>query len=144
MNIDPQARPEARRRAVDNDHIYLRQAMRWLRSARDSEAIAVLLDDLITFVAGHFEAEEGAGGLFEFVLATAPERAAHVAELAAEHASIRDALGRARGMIAPPYGSADEDLLTAITALTDTLAQHERREQRLLQDTLERDTGRGR
>jgi hypothetical protein len=144
---EPQSNEQGGPRAesrFDTDHAYVRQAVKWLRSARESAAIAALLDDLDDYLLKHFEHEEGKDGLFAFVLRCSPRHAAHVAELVEQHTLILDEIRRLRATIEQlDYDVADDKLLAGIAALAASISRHEHREQGLLQDALERDIGGG-
>lgn len=137
-SVDDRAQKE-----VAVDHQFLKLALSWLASARQEGAIASMADDLKDYLEQHFEAEERPGGFFEAVLAKAPRHESHVAELKAEHATLREQLTALRKGIEAPYKEASPATLEAVASFAEAMRNHEKRENALLQDAFERDFGTG-
>lgn len=140
LTAEPQPRNET---PVDVDHRFLRQALKWLRSAREQGAIKELLDDLGAYLARHFAAEEKVGGFFETVVQAAPRHAHVIGELRGEHQGLlADIEAIAKGLTKGPE-PAPQDVLDAVATFITKMEQHEQREEGLLQATLDRDIGAG-
>lgn len=134
---------ERAQKEVAVDHQFLKLALSWLESAREEGAIASMADDLLEYLEHHFEAEERPGGFFDAVLKNAPRHESHVAELRAEHAALRESLQAVRKRIEAPYKEASEEVVADVAAFVKAMRDHERRENALIQDALERDFGAG-
>jgi hypothetical protein len=127
--------------SIESDHRFLRAALDWLRAATGEGSIVVLLEDLDKYLQGHFEAEEMKGGFFDSVLHDTPRHAHRIEELRAEHVTIAELINKALGGLAPPYGVASDELRSQVGAIAEMLSQHERKENAMLQDSLESDIG---
>jgi hypothetical protein len=136
--------------SILDDHRHMHDAVVALESivstasdvARRRGVVAALVVGLRHELARHFGAEEE-GGLFEQIETDAPEAAAACARLRAQHAAILDELDRLRDSLPEaraPRADA-EDWAASARGLLALVRDHERREDELLLDTLERTGG---
>lgn len=140
LTAEPQQTTESN---VAVDHRFLRQALKWLRSAKEQGAIKELLDDLGAYLVKHFAAEEAQAGFFETVVEKAPQHAHVIDELKAEHQSLLvDIEGITKALTQGPE-PAPENVLKDVEAFIAKVEHHEHREEGLLQVAYERDLGVG-
>lgn len=129
---------------IVEEHTDLRAILSELRDAADPAGILEILDQLETLLQDHFVREEGPGGLAAVVDESASYKLRSLELLFAEHKQILAALRRC---LANAKACVKEDPLAALQSevckLCDTIAWHERRETRLLQDSLYEDIGGG-
>lgn len=131
--------------ALAREHRALARAVAGVRKelADDPTSLAVRgeLVALLRHLEAHFEYEEE-GGYMDAVLELAPHRGDEVAALRAEHDRLREAFaalvdGERLDEHAP------EDVRARANAALESLAEHERRENALVQETLLRESGGG-
>lgn len=124
---------------VEVDHVFLRKAIGWLQNTREEAALKALLGDLHEYLVTHFTVEERAGGFFEAVLADAPHYQSAVSALRRDHQAILAEAESLRAELGDEPRRASDAHLERAQALARALEEHERREEGLLQVTLERD-----
>lgn len=137
------AQHDQRREPEVVDHRFVQQVLRWLRSSTDEGAIKAVLDDLAGYLTTHFSAEEGPGGLFEVVLAAAPRYSHVVDDLRRQHVTLLAEVKRMADPLVDRPARAETSVLTEVEALVKAIEAHEAREERLLQESVERDIGQG-
>lgn len=124
---------------VEVDHVFVRKAIGWLRNTHQEAALKALVADLYDYLTTHFAVEEREGGFFETVVEAAPQYENVVTALRREHARMLDeAKHLVAELVEEPRRATDAHLERA-QAFAKMLEDHERREEGLLQGTLERD-----
>ncbi len=127
-------------RDTEAGHRVVRMAIVKLRTTvKEGELLALLVEVRVQLTA-HFESEEQpATGLFATILEHAPRHANAIEQLNREHmAMLQTASQLLKVLIDAPRPACTAHRQCA-TELAEALETHERREQGLLQDTLERD-----
>jgi hypothetical protein len=110
--------------------------------AAEAELLERLLAELEDELVRHFAAEEQEGGLFDVLLGASTATARAVARLRGEHAWFLLELARALGALAGrPADSLPARLGSRVRMMCARLRDHERAEQALWQEALERDLG---
>ncbi|MBI4951750.1 MAG: hemerythrin domain-containing protein [Myxococcales bacterium] len=123
---------------LSSEHAGLRKRLRDLLELRDAAALAAELGALAALLASHFAGEEAEGGLFATLASSLPE--ATVAQLRADHREIEATLAEVVALVSRPGATVPVPVVHALVA---TVAEHERRENTLFQEHLERDVGSG-
>jgi len=131
------AQPQRIRSQIKVDHDYLREALTWLEGAADLVSIADLLDDLSTYLIGHFAAEEAQGGLFDMIVDRAPQHRTKIDALRLDHKTLLAHVDAIRAGIESSWCPPGTEIRAKIAALVARLREHEHLEGRLLAQVLE-------
>ena len=116
-------------------HMRLRDLAGRIRDAGSREGVAELLPDLRGCLETHFAEEEAAGGVYEMIRESAPEKTHDVERLTEEHRTL---LQDVQSLI---NAAGDVDVVQEALDLCSTLARHEAAENGLVLDVLNTDIG---
>ena len=119
------AQPQRIRSQIKVDHDYLREALTWLEGAADLVSIADLLDDLSTYLIGHFAAEEAQGGLFDMIVDRAPQHRTKIDALRLDHKTLLAHVDAIRAGIESSWCPPGTEIRAKIAALVARLREHE-------------------
>jgi malate synthase len=121
------------REELRQDHLRLHALVLRLREAEGREALAAVLEELHSTLVAHFNAEERPGGLYDALGVCVPEFRAPLSALVDDHfriaAALRDMRDRARQ-------GAPESISGATARLAEVLADHEKREQAMVDEAI--------
>ena len=112
------------------------------RASSWAERVNVALVELEADFGEHVELTEGADGLYQALLATAPHLASSVSRLTDEHTQIKDAIGRSLASCVGPVDVGDIDAVReSATTLLGRLSRHRQRGADLVYDAYQTDIG---
>jgi hypothetical protein len=124
---------------AEASHRLLLPMLTRLAGAPHGVATRALLAELGSVMVRHFAAEEGAGGLFEFVLERAPHYQMQIAELGAEHGTILRATAELEACVPTTVAPLEPEVSSAIMVVVVRMRSHESTEETMLQRALLRD-----
>jgi ABC-type molybdenum transport system ATPase subunit/photorepair protein PhrA len=125
---------------TEADHRFVRIAIKRLRATDQERNLKKLLGHVRSELEKHFASEERpAKGLFATIVNSAPRHAHAVDDLRQEHTRMLDEARRFLGTLTDAPTPLSTTQRKRVAAFASRLEGHERREQGLLQDMLERD-----
>ncbi len=126
-------------RELEEDHRRLHALVEEIGRIGDRRQVATALTTLHERLAAHFNLEEKPGGLYDTLGVCAPEFRRVLAQLVDDHfrlaSTVRDLRERSRD----PWGPAWDMLPADVARLAAALADHERREQQMVDAALARE-----
>lgn len=117
---------------ITTGHTKIMTLLGRLNAGATPEELFWLAEELEEVLLGHFEDEEGDGGLFPLLGAEHPDRSPEIRALEAEHLEIVDRL-EALVEAARALPADGEEFVSALAELDGAIRSHERRETVLLE-----------
>ena len=138
------ARSSAARDRIDDEHRQLETLLGAINQTRQTGEIARLaeeLDVLRDLLVRHFDGEEGAEGLHQIVEEGASHRMGALQQLFDEHRQLLAMVDELRAEVAATMAGPVRRVHEQLSALTDALDRHEKREEELFGEAFYTDLG---
>lgn len=125
------------------EHAQVRALAQQIGAAQDVAALRPILSEYRRMLEHHFSAEEARDGLYDAVMAEAPERAHELGMLRAQHAELLEKIARLQELIERYENAPADAVLDHARGLAAQLQKHESAESDLLLEVFNTDLGTG-